>query len=45
VDLCKYVALLVDSLHRDETISALLDPVQKIHSYVDKCVAEGTLKI
>ncbi len=45
VDLCKYVALLVDSLHRDETISALLDPVQKIHSFVDRCVAEGKLKV
>ncbi|MBQ8236147.1 MAG: ribose-phosphate pyrophosphokinase [Clostridia bacterium] len=45
VDLCKYVALLVDSLHRDETISALLDPVQKIHSFVDKCVAEGKLQV
>ena len=30
--MCKYVALLVDSLHKDETISKLLDPVQKIHA-------------
>ncbi len=45
VDMRKYVALLVDSLHKDETISALLDPVQKIHAYVDKAVSEGRLKV
>ena len=44
VNLCKYVALLVDSMNRDDTISTLLDPVQKIHSYVDRMVAEGKLK-
>ena len=45
VNMCKYVALLVDSLHKDETISKLLDPVQKIHAFVDKAVADGILKI
>ena len=44
VNLCKYVALLVDSMNKDDTISTLLDPVQKIHSYVDRMVAEGKLK-
>ena len=44
VNLCKYVALLVDSMNKDDTISGLLDPVQKIHSYVDRMVAEGKLK-
>lgn len=45
VNLCKYVALLVDSLHKDETISKLLDPHQKINDFVAKSVAEGRLKI
>ena len=45
VNMCKYVALLVDSLHKDETISKLLDPVQKIHAFVEKAVADGILKI
>lgn len=45
VNLCKYVALLIDSLHRDETISALLDPHQKIHDFVNKSVEQGILKI
>ena len=45
VSLCKYVAMLIDSLHKDETISALLDPVQKIHTFVEKSVKEGILKV
>ena len=45
VSMCKYVALLISSLHKDETISALLDPVQKIHAYVEKAVEEGVLKV
>ena len=45
VSMCKYVALLVSSLHKDETISALLDPVQKIHQFVDRAVEDGILKV
>ena len=45
VSMCKYVAMLIDCLHKDQTISALLDPVQKIHSFVEKSVNEGILKI
>ena len=36
VNMCKYVALLVDTLNQDETISGLLDPAVKIHNIVDK---------
>jgi ribose-phosphate pyrophosphokinase len=35
VDMSKYVALLVDTLNHDETISRLLDPAAKIHRLVD----------
>lgn len=45
VNMCKYVAMLIECLHRDETISALLDPAQKIHSFVERSVAEGLIKI
>lgn len=45
VNLCKYVALLIDSLNRDASISELLNPVNKIHSFVDRMVAEGKLKV
>ena len=45
VSMCKYVAMLIDCLHKDQTISALLDPVQKIQSFVEKAVADGILKV
>lgn len=32
VNMCKYVSLIVDTLNRDETISHVLNPVEKIHS-------------
>ena len=36
VNMCKYVANIIDTLNQDETISGLLDPAAKIHALVDK---------
>ncbi|MBE6598879.1 MAG: ribose-phosphate pyrophosphokinase [Ruminococcaceae bacterium] len=36
VDLCKYVALMVDTLNQDKSISTLLNPVNKIHAILDE---------
>ncbi len=35
VNMCKYVAYIIDTLNHDETISELLDPVKRIHKLVD----------
>ena len=40
VNLCKYVAYLIDTLNHDTTISQLLDPVKKITTIVEKHKAE-----
>ncbi|MBR0027629.1 MAG: ribose-phosphate pyrophosphokinase, partial [Clostridia bacterium] len=36
VDMSKYMSLLIDTLNHDETISRLLDPVNKINALVEK---------
>ena len=36
VDMSKYISLLIDTLNHDETISKLLDPVNKIKALVEK---------
>ena len=36
VDLSKYIALLIDSLNHDHSISELLDPNEKIHKSLNK---------
>ena len=36
VNMCKYVALIVDTLNQDKSISTLLNPVEKIHNILDK---------
>ena len=36
VNLCKYVALIIDTLNHDMTISDLLNPVSGIHNLMDK---------
>jgi len=36
VNMCKYVAYIIDTLNRDETISNLLNPVNRIHSLLEK---------
>jgi ribose-phosphate pyrophosphokinase len=40
VNMCKYVAYLIDTLNHDTTISGLLDPVKRIHTLVDKHKAD-----
>ena len=35
VDMSKYIALLIDSLNHDHSISKLLDPVERIHEVLD----------
>ncbi|MCH5210216.1 MAG: ribose-phosphate pyrophosphokinase, partial [Oscillospiraceae bacterium] len=35
VDMSKYLSLLIDTLNHDETISKLLDPVNKIKALVE----------
>ena len=40
VNMCKYVAYIIDTLNHDHSISGLLNPVQRIHNIVDKHRAE-----
>ncbi len=35
VNMCKYVALLIDTLNRNKSIGTLLNPVKKIHTILD----------
>jgi ribose-phosphate pyrophosphokinase len=36
VNMCKYVAYIIDTLNHDQTISHLLDQSKKIHAVLDK---------
>ncbi len=36
VNMCKYVATIIDTLNLDSTMSELLDPANKIHNIIDK---------
>ncbi len=36
VNMCKYVAIMIDTLNRDKSISSLLNPVKKIHAILDE---------
>ena len=40
VNMCKYVAYIIDTLNHDHSISGLLNPVQRIHNIVEKHKAE-----
>ena len=40
VNMCKYVAYIIDTLNHDETISELLNPVKRIHALMDRHKAE-----
>ncbi len=45
VNMCKYVALIISALHRDESISSLLDPVDRVRKLLDTKIDEnGMLK-
>lgn len=35
VNMCKYVAYIIDTLNRDKSISDLLNPVKRIHKLID----------
>lgn len=39
VNMCKYVAYLIDTLNHDESISTLLNPVKRIHNLLEKQAA------
>ena len=34
--MCKYVAIIIDTLNKDQSISTLLNPVKKIHTILDE---------
>jgi len=36
VDLSKYVALIIDTLNKDQSVSTLLNPVDRIHKFMEK---------
>jgi ribose-phosphate pyrophosphokinase len=36
VNMCKYVAYIIDTLNHDDTLSELLNPVKRIHKLVEK---------
>ncbi len=36
VNMCKYVALIIDTLNQDHSIAAMLNPVEKIHNIINK---------
>ena len=39
VNMCKYVAYLIDTLNHDATISNLLNPAKRVHKLIDKHAA------
>jgi len=45
VDMCKYVAYIIETLNKDDSISELLNPVKKIRSLLDKFNTTGTQDI
>jgi len=36
VNMCKYVSYIIDTLNHDDSISTLLNPVQRIHNLLDR---------
>ena len=46
VNMCKYVSYIIDTLNHDNSISGLLNPVQRIHNIVEKhkSVQNGQIK-
>jgi ribose-phosphate pyrophosphokinase len=36
VDMSKYIALIIDTINHDQSISALLNPVERIHNIMEK---------
>ena len=42
--MCKYVALMIDALNRDRSISTLLNPAKKIHTILEEQNAKNQLQ-
>ena len=38
--MCKYITYIIDTLNKDMSISDLLNPVTRIHNFVDRRNAE-----
>ena len=45
VKMCKYVSLIIYTLTHVESISSILNTVNRIHAFVDRKVGEGRLRI
>ena len=45
VNMCKYVAYIIDTLNHDATISKLLSPIERIHSLVDRHKSKGSKQL
>jgi len=43
VNMCKYVALIIDTLNQDKSISTLLNPVRKIHGILNQQAKKNDL--
>ena len=44
VNMCKYISYIIDTLNKDHSISDLLNPVTRIHSFIDRRNAELAAK-
>ena len=45
VNMCKYVAYIIDTLNHDDTISNLLNPVNRIHALMEKQAAKAATQL
>ena len=43
VNMSKYISLIVDTLNKDQTISDLLSPADRINTFLDRREADGTI--
>jgi ribose-phosphate pyrophosphokinase len=44
VNMTKFVSLIIDTLNYDESLSGLLSPASKIHTFVENAKAQGKIK-
>ncbi len=45
VNMCKYVAYIIDTLNHNQSISSLLDPVTRIHKIMDRQAAKAAQQL
>jgi len=45
VNMCKYVAYIIDTLNHDQSISTLLNPVGRIHKLLEKQSAKNAQQL